>query len=73
MLLYFLGLSHASVFSNINRTRFLTPCHAPLELLLKYYYDPRYEYGSTQYTADKRVIIQAEDTEQAVKKIEEFI
>lgn len=44
-----------------------------VELLLKYYYDPQYEYSSTHYTEDKKIIIQAENTAKAIEKIIEII
>lgn len=42
-------------------------------LLLKHYYDPRYQYTSQQYDEKQKVVIQANTIEEACSKVEAFI
>lgn len=44
-----------------------------LELLLEYYYDPRYYHTASQYPGDQKVTIKAESIEEACEEVKKFI
>lgn len=44
-----------------------------VELLLENYYDPRYEYTINQYPENRRIHIQAQNTEEAFLKVREIL
>ncbi|MUV38351.1 uncharacterized protein JNUCC1_02189 [Lentibacillus sp. JNUCC-1] len=44
-----------------------------IELLLKYYYDPRYEHSISHYTDDQKIIITARNADDAVEKIMDMV
>ena len=47
--------------------------HHAVELLLGYYYDPRYQHANGQYPEDKKVVITAENIDAALKKLLDYI
>ncbi|MGF3104902.1 hypothetical protein [Rossellomorea sp. DUT-2] len=44
-----------------------------LELLMEYYYDPRYCHTASQYPGDKKVMIKASSIEEACEEVKKFI
>lgn len=52
----------------------LSGCYgAAIRLLLEHYYDPRYQYTGDQYDDDQKIIIKADNMEEAYHKVEEII
>jgi tRNA 2-selenouridine synthase len=47
--------------------------HSAVELLLKYYYDPRYNHTAMQFPEERRLTIQVNNAEEAAGKIKEII
>ncbi|MFI8575638.1 hypothetical protein ACIGEL_07980 [Rossellomorea aquimaris] len=44
-----------------------------LELLLEYYYDPRYYHATSRYPEDQKVNLKAGSTEEACEEVKKFI
>ncbi|MEW9677228.1 tRNA 2-selenouridine(34) synthase MnmH [Lentibacillus sp. L22] len=44
-----------------------------VQLLLEYYYDPRYEYAAKQYPEDRKIHIRANNVEEALQGIESVL
>lgn len=44
-----------------------------VEMLLQYYYDPRYTHATDQYVSDPAVVIRARNVDDAAEQIEQFL
>lgn len=44
-----------------------------VQLLLKHYYDPRYEHSAEQYGQDQRIILEAQSVDEAVDHIRSYL
>jgi tRNA 2-selenouridine synthase len=47
--------------------------HIAIQLLLEYYYDPRYDHSINQYTNEKAFVIHANTVDEAISKIKEVL
>ncbi|AIF44856.1 tRNA 2-selenouridine(34) synthase MnmH [Virgibacillus sp. SK37] len=64
---------HTPIAKEIEQALEAANYHYVAELLLNYYYDPRYEHAANHYPEQNVVDIHAADVTEAVQKIEELI
>ncbi|MFC7064173.1 tRNA 2-selenouridine(34) synthase MnmH [Halobacillus seohaensis] len=64
---------HTPIATQIEKDLLAENYSSAVQLLLEYYYDPRYEHSREQYPSDRSYTIQVKDVDDAITSISEFL
>jgi rhodanese-related sulfurtransferase len=64
---------HTPVAKEIEESLQSGKFYPAVKLLLEYYYDPRYDHSAKQYSPDRTFTIRAQNVEEAVEAIRNFV